>query len=147
MLYRIISLLSLVLIIAACTQNDATNGTDAPAPAPVAAPDLSGMPLPQQVLYHVELDQYEQALDLLRNADQDDPQVMELKRDTHLLYGLWLTYSADSVQMSERMGGALRHFRKVLELDPGNSRAQAEIDQIEGIYTQMGRPIPEGVAD
>jgi hypothetical protein len=45
------------------------------------------------------------------------------------------------------MGGALRHFRKVLQLDPGNSRAQAEIDQIEGIYTQMGRPIPEGVAD
>ena len=105
------------------------------------------MPLPQQVLYHVELDQYEQALDLLRNADQEDPQVMSLKRDTHLLYGLWLTYSADSVQMSERMGGALRHFRRVLELDPGNSRAQAEIDQIEGIYTQMGRPIPEGVAD
>jgi tetratricopeptide (TPR) repeat protein len=141
MYYRIIPVLSLILIIAACTQQDAANGPD------TAVPDLSGMSLTQQVVYLVELDEYEQALDLLGNADQNDPQVMQLKRDTHLLYGLWLTYSADSVQMSERMGGALRHFRRVLQLDPGNSRAQAEIEQIEGIYTQMGRPIPEGVAD
>jgi hypothetical protein len=139
--YRILFLLFLVSLMAACSQNDATNGPDTP------APDLSGMSVPQQVVYLIELDQYQQALDILGDADQDDAQVMQLKKDTHLLYGLWLTYSADSVQMSERMGGALRHFRKVLELDPGNSRAQAEIDQIEGIYKQMGRPIPEGVAD
>ncbi|TVQ11607.1 MAG: hypothetical protein EA364_10100 [Balneolaceae bacterium] len=141
MYYRIFAVLSLIFIIAACSQQDAANGPD------TAAPDLSGMPLTQQVVYLVELDEYEQALDLLGNADQNDPQVMQLKRDTHLLYGLWLTYSADSVQMSERMGGALRHFRRVMQLDPENSRAQAEIEQIEGIYTQMGRPIPEGVAD
>lgn len=139
--YRILPLLSLVFIMAACTQNDGANGPDTP------APDLTGMSVPQQVVYLIEIDQYEQALDILGEADQNDPQVMQLTKDTHLLYGLWLTYSADSVQMSERMGGALRHFRRVLELDPGNSRAQAEIDQIEGIYTQMGRPIPEGVAD
>jgi tetratricopeptide (TPR) repeat protein len=141
MYYRIFAVLSLIFIIAACSKQDAANGPD------TAAPDLSGMPLTQQVVYLVELDEYEQALDLLGNADQNDPQVMQLKRDTHLLYGLWLTYSADSVQMSERMGGALRHFRRVMQLDPENSRAQAEIEQIEGIYTQMGRPIPEGVAD
>jgi tetratricopeptide (TPR) repeat protein len=141
MYYRIFAVLSLIFIIAACSKQDAANGPD------TVAPDLSGMPLTQQVVYLVELDEYEHALELLGNADQYDPQVMQLKRDTHLLYGLWLTYSADSVQMSERMGGALRHFRRVLQLDPGNSRAQAEIEQIEGIYTQMGRPIPEGVAD
>jgi hypothetical protein len=110
-------------------------------------PDLTGMSLQQQVAVLIEADRYEQALEILRDADPDDPMVQQLKRDTHLIFGLWLTYSADSVQMSERMGGALRHYRRVLELDPENSRARAEINQIEGIYTRMGRPIPEGVAD
>ena len=34
-------------------------------------------------------------------------------------------------------------FRKAVELDPKNERAAALIKQSEGIYEQMGRPVPE----
>jgi tetratricopeptide (TPR) repeat protein len=135
---RSIPLLLLISVIISCGgQNSDTSGM----------PDISGLPLQEQIQILVDHDRYEQALDLLRDAGQKDPQVIHLKRDTHLLYGIWLTYSADSIQMPERMSGALRHYRRVLELDPDNRRAKNEIDQIEGIYQQMGRPVPEGVAD
>src|SRR5207248_2694132 len=38
---------------------------------------------------------------------------------------------------------ALKQFRRVLELDPSHEQAAVEKKQIEDIYKQMGRPIPE----
>jgi hypothetical protein len=37
---------------------------------------------------------------------------------------------------------ALKHYRRILELDPSNAEAQRNKTQIEEIYTSMGRPIP-----
>jgi DNA-directed RNA polymerase subunit F len=45
------------------------------------------------------------------------------------------------------MPEALRHYRKVVELDPENAQAKAEIEQIEGIYRSLDREIPQGVAE
>jgi tetratricopeptide (TPR) repeat protein len=140
-------LFSLFFLISSCGNPESDPDTDSYPEVESAETDISGLPLQQQIQVLIDRDQYEEALEILRNADQENPQVKQLQRDAHLLYGLWLTYSADTVQMSERMGGALRHYRRVLELDPENTRAKVEIDQIEGIYEQMGRPIPEGVAD
>ena len=39
--------------------------------------------------------------------------------------------------------GALRRFRRTLQLNPGHSQAAALKAEIEGIYRQMGRPIPK----
>ena len=38
--------------------------------------------------------------------------------------------------------GALRFFRRTLELDPNHAKAAAGKKQIEDIYVQMGMPIP-----
>lgn len=90
-------------------------------------------------------DKYEEALDILRESDQDEDTVRQLQIATHMNYALYLTHESD-MQMTERMPSALRHFRRVLELDPGNARARAEAEQIESIYRSLGRDIPEGVA-
>ncbi len=37
---------------------------------------------------------------------------------------------------------SLRLFREAYKVDPTNKEAKSQIDLIEGIYKQMGRPIP-----
>lgn len=92
--------------------------------------------------------EYSEALDLLREAEDRDPdKVHRLKVQTHLAYANYLTHEADHLAMGDRMSDALRHFRRVLELDENNSQARSHIDLIEGIYQQMGRDVPEGVAE
>lgn len=38
---------------------------------------------------------------------------------------------------------ALRSYRETLKYDPQNKKAQENIATIEGMYKQMGRPIPQ----
>jgi tetratricopeptide (TPR) repeat protein len=65
----------------------------------------------------------------------------------HLDMGLFMEYYGDHLGMKERMTGSLAHFRKALQLEPSNAKALAEINQIEGIYKQMGREVPQEVAE
>jgi len=137
-------LLFLSMTLAACSGSD-----EAPdqytEPAPVeAVPEGS---LVDQVQFLVNADRFEDALDLLRHEDLDDTQIKAMVRDTHLLYANWLMHHAESIHMTERMPKALAHFRRVLELDPDNSKAKADLQQIEEIYRSMGRDIPQGVAE
>lgn len=71
--------------------------------------------------------------------------------EAHLAYAIWMEYygidMANPASMKQMMTGALANYRRVLELDPDNDKAIAEIEQIEGIYKQMGREIPAGVAE
>ena len=43
----------------------------------------------------------------------------------------------------EKYPAALGLYRRAAKIDPSNATARAGIDQIEAIYKQMGRPIPE----
>lgn len=104
-------------------------------------------PLVVQVQFLVDEDRYEEALAKLREEDGSNPEIMAMLRDTHLHYGTWLMYHAEMIHMTERMPMALSHFRRVLELDPQNRQAQANIRQIEDIYRSMNREIPQGVAE
>lgn len=116
------------------------NSSDQNAPVPDGPPEV-------QVQYLVDNNRYDEALDKLGNLNQSDTTTIIMLRDTHLHYGNWLMYHADTIHMSDRMPKALRHFRRVLEIDPDNRQARSNIDQIESIYRQMGRDIPEGVAE
>jgi tetratricopeptide (TPR) repeat protein len=62
--------------------------------------------------------------------------------DQHLTAGLYLTYEAN-LNPKDKYGPALKHFNKVLEADPKNQEALQNKQQIESIYEQMGRPIPQ----
>ena len=80
-------------------------------------------------------------------ADPTNETAKQLLVDTHLNYAIFLEHRANHLGMKQRMPDALRHYRRVLELDPENDKAQAEIAQIEGIYKSLNRAVPEGVAE
>lgn len=116
------------------------------------AQEMSQEPVPEgpvleQVQFLVDNNRFEEALEKLKAEDTSDTQIRTALRDTHFLYGEWLMYHADSVQMNVRMPTALRHFRRVVQMQPDNEAAQANIQQIESVYRSMDRPIPEGIAD
>lgn len=53
------------------------------------------------------------------------------------------TMLADSLTPREKYAGALRLYREALKVDPTNKEALNNKELIEGIYKQMGRPVPE----
>lgn len=103
--------------------------------------------LEAQVIGMLAQNEHEQALELLADTNEDHPGIEELRVQAHLDYANYLTHEADHLAMGARMATALRHYRRVAELDPENSQALTHIELIEGIYQQMGRDIPEGVAE
>ena len=88
---------------------------------------------------------YDDAVALLDKAHTANPKSAELTKalaDAHLA-------AADALMADEALPpmrkypNALREYRKVLALDKTNAKAKANVDQIEGIYKSMGRPIPQ----
>jgi len=88
---------------------------------------------------------YTEAIAVLSKAHTANPKSAEVTKalaEAHLA-------SADSVMANaalppvQKYPGALREYREVLKLDKSNAKAKANIDQIEAIYKQMGRPIPQ----
>jgi tetratricopeptide (TPR) repeat protein len=61
--------------------------------------------------------------------------------EKHMAAGVYLMYQAN-LNPKKKYGPALKHFKRVLELDPNNQEAIANKMQIEDIYNSMGRPIP-----
>jgi len=72
------------------------------------------------------------------------PKDAKLKKD---YVGATLKY-ADAVLVSpalspkEKYPRSLKLYREARKVDPKNAHAKENIDLIEGIYKQMGRPIP-----
>jgi|GEM_PF-1509366 len=54
----------------------------------------------------------------------------------------YMTYESPVSPREGKYHRALIEYRHALELDPGNSKVIAEIQQIEDIYRSMNRPIP-----
>ena len=71
------------------------------------------------------------------NSDANKKKLAEM----HLAAGNYLMFKAN-LNPKKKYGPALKHYRRVLELDPKNQEAMANKQQIEDIYTSMGRPIP-----
>ena len=87
------------------------------------------------------------AADAISDSGADTGNVKQLRIRVHLAYANYLTHEADHLGMAARMSDALKHYRRVVQLDPDNSQALTHIELIEGIYEQMGRDIPEGIAE
>ena len=144
---QILLILGALVVFSGCSETQESETSSVELKVTVEKPDnFESLPLVEKIEFHIENDQYDDALNLLRPLDENDKQIKELLIATHMTYGLNLTYGSLTDQRT-RMPEALRQFRRVLELDPSNTSAQAEIDQIEGIYRSMNREIPQGVAE
>ncbi|MCW9706915.1 hypothetical protein [Fodinibius salsisoli] len=90
-------------------------------------------------------DSYQQAIELLENADPNnvDADLPKLKEKTYLNYGLFLEYRGpEDSSMRDRMTSALEQYIKVLNLNPDNQKARSEIKQIMSIYDTMPNRTP-----
>lgn len=89
--------------------------------------------LEQQVDDLIAEQKFEEADDLL-DEQSDSEGVSELREEVHLQHGIHLIYNAEPASMRENANNALREFIAVLEINPENEKARAEIEQILSIY-------------
>ena len=88
---------------------------------------------------------FEEALALLDPAYKTNPKDAEITKalaETHLKYGDSFMYN-EALPPRQKYRPALKQYRDVLTFDPKNKDAQDKIKLIEGIYKQMGMPIPQ----
>lgn len=107
---------------------------------PDVDPDLS---VEQRVDQMIEQNEYEAALEMLSGEDTDDPEIRELLEKTHLNYGLNSMNTFDAGEMRTRMNNALVQFTEVLKINPENTVAREQIEQIMGVYETMPNRGPE----
>jgi hypothetical protein len=81
------------------------------------------------------------AYDFENNFKKDNNLKKELVTK-HMAAGNYLMFDAN-LSPKKKYRPALKHYRRVLELDANNAEAQRNKTQIEEIYTSMGRPIPQ----
>lgn len=130
---RILSFLltsSLLLFAISCANNETAE----------LDPNIS---LYDQIELLIEQDEYESALSVLENEDREDPEVQRLLEKTHLNYGLNSMNTFDESEMRSRMNNALVQFTEVLRINPNNSVAREQIDQIMGVYATIPDRAPE----
>ena len=88
---------------------------------------------------------YDEAITTLDAAYKEKPKSTDIST---ALAGAYMA-KADALMADpalpprQKYPDALRSYRKVLTLDKTNKKAQEQISSIEGIYKQMGRPIPQ----
>ncbi|WP_232802966.1 outer membrane protein assembly factor BamD [Gracilimonas amylolytica] len=113
---KVLLAITLLGFMTACSQSD----------------DKTQMTLDQQVDQLVTEAKFDEAMELLDETSSEE--ALKLREDVHLRHGIYLIYNADPSQMRENANNALREFIAVLELNPDNEKARAEIEQILGIY-------------
>ena len=127
---------AVIVALAGCQSEDSTDNSP-----------YSSASLADQVEHYNQNEEYEEALQLLRQSDGDPEEITQMQETVHLNYALYLTHERAMEDMTHYIPKALRHFRRVLEINPDNQQAQEQRDQIEQIYRQLGRDIPEGIAE
>jgi len=106
---------------------------------------LAGNPKVTEAQAKVKAGKFEEAFALLDPAYKANPKDAELSKalaETHLKYGDSFMYN-EALPPRQKYRPALKQYREVLTFDPKNKDAQDKIKLIEGIYKQMGMPIPQ----
>ncbi len=89
--------------------------------------------------------EYEQGITLLDELAEKFPDDLAIKQsriESHLKYATYFMYN-DSLPPRKKYPAALKHYRKVLSLDPNNAQAKQEADLIISIYKDMGKEVPQ----
>ena len=108
-----------------------------------AAEQNLDMPLDDRINLLIEQNEYETALDVLSERDMGDPDIAQLKEKVHLNYGLYSMNTFDQTEMRTRMNNALSQFTEVLRINPENTVAREQIQQILDIYATIPNRSPE----
>jgi len=82
------------------------------------------------------------ALDKEHAAKPKEAEVTKALADAHVAYGDFYMNNA-GMPPFKKYPSALKEYRKALEFDKDNKAAKQNIATIEGIYKQMGRPVPQ----
>ena len=93
----------------------------------------------------IKAGKYDDAIQVLDTAYKKNPKSAELKKalaDAHYANAEFYMYNKDMPPF-KKYPTALREYRKVLEFDKESQKAKSNIATIEGIYKQMGRPVPQ----
>ena len=81
-------------------------------------------------------------IDDMAKSSPSDEMVKKAQVSAHMQYANYFMYES-SLPPKEKYPSALKQYRFVAEIDPTNTEAKQNINLIEGIYSQMGRPIPQ----
>lgn len=106
---------------------------------------MAANPKVTQAEAKVKAGQYEEAfqlLDPLHKANPKDAEVNKALAEAHLKYGDSFMYN-EKLPPRQKYRPALKQYREVLNYDAANKDAKTKISTIEGIYKQMGMPIPQ----
>ena len=125
------TLLFFAIFIQSCSSDDSQPAIDE---------DLT---IGEQIDLLIENNDYETALDILDEMDQTDPEIQTLREKTHLNYGLYSMSTFNETEMRTRMNNALTQFTEVIRINPNNSVAREQIEQIMGIYATIPNRQPE----
>lgn len=147
---------SLFLLAAGCSPEQSVKPSEpgaplatpevAASPAPAVDPATTGAPMAGAT------DPYAP----LSKTPELDAKIAEAEKGTdkkavasaYAARGMFRMKDDDKAGQRVKYRGALSDFRKALKLDAENAEAKLGKDQIESIYTGMGRPIPsEAEAD
>lgn len=126
---HVIYLFALCLTLISCGEENAEQNLD--------------MPLEDRINLLIEENEYEVALDALSEQDMSDPDIAQLKEKVHLNYGLHSMNTFDQTEMRTRMNNALSQFTEVLRINPDNTVAREQIQQILDIYATIPDRSPE----
>ncbi|MBC7926519.1 MAG: hypothetical protein H7039_12760 [Bryobacteraceae bacterium] len=88
---------------------------------------------------------YDEAITSLEATYKAKPGSSEVKKtlaEAYLGKGDSLMYN-EALPPRMKYPGALKAYRQVLQYDKANAKAQQGVATIEGIYKQMGRPVPQ----
>ncbi|MCX6136686.1 MAG: hypothetical protein NTV54_04220 [Ignavibacteriales bacterium] len=81
-------------------------------------------------------------LDGLGKEAPADTAVLHARVAGYMKYATFLMYESP-LPPKQKYSTALKMYRSAVKLDPTNKVAKENIATIEGIYQQMGRPIPD----
>ncbi len=101
-------------------------------------------PVVDQARKNIAARNYDAAITPLEAAykAKPDADVKKALADANLGKGDSFMYN-DALAPRMKYPSALRAYREVLKYDKENQKAQQGIATIEGIYKQMGRPVPQ----
>jgi tetratricopeptide (TPR) repeat protein len=135
-----------VIVFSACSQQNDEEGTAQQMSPAAAASDAPQRDISNEALMSIDpaIQEYTDRIETERKAYEEQPDE-EGKAElvsAYLAFADYMTYESPVSPREGKYHRALIEYRHALELDPDNSKAIAEIQQIEDIYRSMNRPVP-----